>query len=139
MSSIGSKQIIRKAHRVDITELIAGVNTLLAEEVIDINRLRSYEAQLKEKVETLKKCDEEIFELASLETDKETCIAVIRNASAFHKSVTVALFQIADTLKVNNEKRKRQDSVGSERSNTSGDSTIRENSNRIAKIRNEDI
>ena len=50
---------MRKAHCLDITKFIARVNALLAEEVTDIHRLRSFEAQLKEKVETFKKCDEE--------------------------------------------------------------------------------
>ena len=102
--------------------------------MIDINRLRSFEAQLREKVENLKKCDEEILELASLEADEETCIADVRYARAFHESVTLALFQIGDILRAKNEKRERRDSVGSGRSNASGDSKIRKIRAKLPKL-----
>ena len=133
MSTRASKQIVRKAHRVEVARILDKVNALFLEEDVSTRRIRNYEAQLKEKVEILKTLDSEILEFLSVEGDEDACVAEVAEVSNWNEQINLALIEIAD-LSEDVRPMKRYDSVNSVKSTSSVNSTVRKIRARLPKL-----
>ena len=133
MSTRASKQIVRKAHRVEVTRILDKINTLFLEEDVSTQRIRNYESQFTAKVKILKTLDSEILELLSFESNEDACVAEVAEVSNWNEQINLALFEIAE-LSEELQPMKRYDSINYVKSASSTYSAVKKIRARLPKL-----